>query len=199
LMLCLLMCAKAALASPQEVEQAIFESDTNRDGQISKHELTKFLEKSWGKAELKKNAKLKKVTQDHVDTYWSLFDKDKDGFATLEELLSAEHKMTTQHSDTHLRRMFTFADGNRDGKLDQAEYLTIDLPRLHPDRKGYWGVLAEDILERLDLDKNGKISLDERLSPLAHDIQQSGMSKEHGDVHLAYGTQTFQKHDHGKT
>lgn len=104
----------------KEVQNMINEIDQNGDGMVDFDDFLTFLRRSYKKPDEVKT-ELKKAFQ--------VFDMNKDGFISREELHSVLTKMGEQLTEEEVDEMMEEADKNGDGKIDYEEYVETMYPK----------------------------------------------------------------------
>ena len=96
---------------------------------------------------------INQMSEDDARDVLESYDKNGDGFVNLMEFMAAKSLFTDAHieHDAHRRRSFVTFDDDKDGTLTQEEY------EAHRETLEPW----DELLQELDADGNGIISLEE--------------------------------------
>ena len=125
--------------------------------------------------EKKKGAAFAELLKGDADSFIKRFDKNKDGFLTKDEL------------PPRLMDFFDEADTNGDGKLDKKEVEQLlqmlrkrfgQAPAAKPDNKAEIEQLVDRILAQMDANKDGKISREEAMGPIAENFDELDTNKD---------------------
>uniref|UniRef100_A0A1A8G2Q9 EF-hand calcium binding domain 1 n=1 Tax=Nothobranchius korthausae TaxID=1143690 RepID=A0A1A8G2Q9_9TELE len=106
-----------------------------------------------------------KVVQGEDDR-WKVFDKDRDGFLSLEEWLKGMTVFLRGTLEEKIKYAFSVYDLNEDGEMSREEmfyFLKDTLPGLPPEENLEEAVkfLVEIPMKRMDTNKDGLVSLEE--------------------------------------
>jgi len=133
-------------------------ADANGDGKLNREEWAAFTEMGAG------------------EDIFAEVDSNKDGFVTLDEIISHPSGEAEQHHVPMIKKNFPKSDANGDGKLNREEWVAFT----EMDDAG------EDIFAEVDSNKDGFVTLDEIIS------HPSGEAEKH---HLPMIKKNFPKAD----
>ncbi|XP_042344748.1 ras and EF-hand domain-containing protein isoform X2 [Plectropomus leopardus] len=159
--------------SREEVKRlsALFRTyDVDNSGRIEKHEFSTICQELH-------------VPSKEADSIFDRLDVDKDGTVTLEEFISGfkerhqEKKMAStrgmsQEEIKRLSALFHAYDADNSGCIEKQEFFTICKELRVPSKE------ADSIFDRLDVDKDGTVTLDEFISGFRERHQEKEDDKE---------------------
>jgi hypothetical protein len=141
-------------------EDTVAEMDTNDDGFLDAAELTAHLKKAIEAVRADELSKEEETNADGVKEIIAMMDSNGDGKLSKDEMFGKTTQNEKQKEADN--RMFDFADGqfgNKDGLLDEQEIFMMALPQYSADRVGWFKFKAQDHLEEMDTNNDGKVSL----------------------------------------
>jgi collagen type III alpha len=145
--------------APERIKERFDQLDENKDGKLSRDEVRKMLERMAANRPGAQPAS-GPAPSSVPEPLFRALDTDGDGRLSKDELLAAV-------------KLLEKLDRNRDGFVDRTE---LSLPGGAPAPET--GRRIVELFERLDLDKNGKLSRDEAKGPLAEIFERADQNKD---------------------
>lgn len=140
---------QVSLETRQKYEEVFLSMDVNKDGSLSKEEISKGLKK------MREDEGLY-TSEEELDAFMEKADQNSDGQISYQEFLSAVIETEELTSDAQLKQAFTMFDQDGDGNITAEELVSV----LHF-VDGMDLALAKTIISKYDINKDGRLQFEE--------------------------------------